>query len=85
MQGRLIFKNDDDKTRAKSQGIKDLNRKYTIEDMVKSDVIFSATGVTTGWMLEGVEIHPEGVTTNSLLMHYSQANVLNIVKNSIMK
>jgi fructose-1,6-bisphosphatase II / sedoheptulose-1,7-bisphosphatase len=85
MQGRLIFKNDDDKTRAKSQGIKDLNRKYTIEDMVKSDVIFSATGVTTGWVLEGVEIHPEGVTTNSLLMHYSQANVLNIVKNSIMK
>lgn len=86
MQGRLIFKNEDDKARAKSQGIKDLYHKYTIEDMIKSDVIFAATGVTTGWMLNGVEVYPDATTaTNSLLMHYSQANVQNIMKNTVAK
>ena len=53
MQGRLLFRNDDEKARAKKWGIKDLNRKYSMLDMAKGDVMFAATGVTSGSMLKG--------------------------------
>src|SRR5690242_19145720 len=54
MQGRLIFRNDDEKGRAAKMGIKDLNRKYSMLDLAKGNVMFAATGVTTGPMLKGV-------------------------------
>ncbi|MDX1580623.1 MAG: class II fructose-bisphosphatase [Alphaproteobacteria bacterium] len=68
MQGRLVFRNDDEKKRARKQGVEDLNRKYTLEEMCSGDVIFSATGVTDGSMLEGVKLIPHGYTTESLVM-----------------
>lgn len=70
MMGRLIFKNPQDKERAISMGIEDLSYKYTIKDMAKgSDIVFSATGVTSGTILDGVRFRSNGnIVTNSLTM-----------------
>ncbi|MCB2081123.1 MAG: class II fructose-bisphosphatase [Rickettsiales bacterium] len=70
MQGRLIFGDDQGQIeRAKRMGITDLNRKYTMEEMARGDVMFAATGVTSGWMLEGVRRFGDNrVTTHSLVM-----------------
>ncbi len=68
IQGRLLFKTDDEKARAAKQGVKDLTRKYNLEDMVSGDVIFAATGVTDGSMLEGVRLIPGGCTTETIVM-----------------
>ncbi len=73
MHGRLYFKgdkvNEEQIERAKAMGIKDLNKIYTIDEMAKGDVMFSATGVTTGWMLHGVRrIGNNGALTHSLVM-----------------
>lgn len=54
-QGRLIFRNADEKTRAKRVGITDLDRKYDLHEMVRADAIFAATGVTNGALLDGVK------------------------------
>ena len=70
IQGRLLFRNDDEKVRARRLGVTDLNRKYTTEEMAKGDVIFAATGVTNGSLLEGVHYLPGGqkYTTSSVVM-----------------
>src|SRR6201989_1662416 len=54
MQGRLLFRNDDERARAAKWGVKDLNRKYSMLDLAPGDGVFAATGVTTGPMLKGV-------------------------------
>jgi hypothetical protein len=53
MQGRLLFRNDDEKGRARRLGITDLNRKYAMMDLAKGDVMFAATGVTDGAHAQG--------------------------------
>ena len=68
MQGRLLFRNDDERARAVRLGIKDFNRIYTMMDMAGGDVMFAATGVTDGAMLEGVRRVPGGITTESIAM-----------------
>jgi len=68
MQGRLLFRNDDEKARARKWGIEDLNRKYHLMDLASGDVIFAATGVTDGSLLKGVHITDEGITTETLTM-----------------
>ena len=68
IQGRLLFRSDDEKARAAKWGVKDLNRKYNLQDMVSGDVIFAATGVTDGSMLEGVRLIPGGCTTETIVM-----------------
>ncbi len=68
IQGRLLFRNDDERGRAQRMGIEDLDRKYDLEDMAGGDVIFAATGVTDGSMLEGVRLIPKGYTTESIVM-----------------
>ncbi|MCK0070531.1 MULTISPECIES: class II fructose-bisphosphatase [Kordiimonas] len=68
MQGRLLFRNDDERARAKKWGIEDLDRKYSMMEMAPGDVIFAATGVTDGSMLEGVHYTPEGITTETITM-----------------
>ncbi len=68
MQGRLLFRNDDEKSRAAKWGIKDLNRKYGLLDLAKGNVMFAATGVTTGAMLKGVRRFHGGAITHSLVM-----------------
>ena len=55
IQGRLVL-DDDEKVRAKKLGIKDFNKKYNIDEMVKGDVIFCATGVTTGDLAKELKI-----------------------------
>ncbi|MBN9589914.1 MAG: fructose-bisphosphatase, class II [Alphaproteobacteria bacterium 64-11] len=76
MQGRLVFRNDDEKARAAKWGISDLNRKYGLMDLVAGDVVFSATGVTDGAMLRGV--HRDGgefITTESVVMRSATGTV----------
>ncbi|MBL4788851.1 MAG: class II fructose-bisphosphatase [Kordiimonadaceae bacterium] len=68
MQGRLLFRNDDERARAYKWGITDLNRLYHLRDLASGDVIFAATGVTEGSLLEGVRYTPEGITTETLTM-----------------
>src|SRR5207237_1956531 len=63
MQGRLVFRNEDERKRAAKWGIKDLNRKYGLLDLVSGDVVFSATGVTNGAMLRGVHRHGDFIPT----------------------
>lgn len=68
IQSRLLFRNDDEKKRARKHGVQDLDRKYTLEELVSGDVIFSATGVTDGSMLQGVRLIPNGYETETLVM-----------------
>ncbi|WP_218574677.1 class II fructose-bisphosphatase [Reyranella sp. CPCC 100927] len=75
MQGRLLFRNDDEKGRAARWGIKDLNRKYSMLDLAKGDVMFAATGVTNGSMLKGVRRFAGGAETHSLVMRSKTGTV----------
>ena len=76
MQGRLLFRNDDEKARAARWGVTDLDRIYKLEDMARGDCIFAATGVTDGSLLEGVHIHKGGcITTESVVMRASSGTV----------
>jgi fructose-1,6-bisphosphatase II / sedoheptulose-1,7-bisphosphatase len=75
MQGRLLFRNDDERGRATRLGIKDFNRKYAMLDMAKGDVMFAATGVTTGAMLRGVRRYGHGAETHSMVMRSKTGTV----------
>ncbi len=75
MQGRLLFRNDDERGRATRMGIADFNRKYSMLDLAKGDVMFAATGVTDGAMLQGVRLSPGGATTHSLIMRSATGTV----------
>ena len=68
MQTRLVFKKDDERARAARLGITDFNRKYQLHELASGDVVFAATGVTDGSMLQGVRVHGQFVTTESILM-----------------
>jgi fructose-1,6-bisphosphatase II / sedoheptulose-1,7-bisphosphatase len=75
MQGRLIFEDDAQIARAKEMGIEDPKRKYGLEDMAKGEVMFAATGVTTGHMLKGVRLTPNGAYTHSIVMRSKTGTV----------
>jgi fructose-1,6-bisphosphatase II / sedoheptulose-1,7-bisphosphatase len=75
MQGRLLFRNDDEKSRAKRWGIEDLNRKYSLTDLASGNVMFAATGVTDGAMLRGVRRWHKGAITHSLVMRSKSGTV----------
>jgi fructose-1,6-bisphosphatase II / sedoheptulose-1,7-bisphosphatase len=75
MQGRLLFRNDDEKQRAGKWGIKDLNRKYGLLDLARGDVMFAATGVTDGSMLRGVRRSATGGSTHSIVMRSKTGTV----------
>jgi fructose-1,6-bisphosphatase II / sedoheptulose-1,7-bisphosphatase len=77
-QGRLIFRNDDEKQRAVRCGIKDFNRKYDLLDLAKGDVMFAATGVTDGTMLRGVRYFAGGIETHSMVMRSKTGTVRRI-------
>jgi fructose-1,6-bisphosphatase II / sedoheptulose-1,7-bisphosphatase len=78
MQGRLLFRNDDERERAKRMGIHDFNRKYALSDMARGNVMFAATGVTDGSMLEGVRRFKGGATTHSIVMRSNTGTVRTI-------
>ena len=76
MQGRLLFRNDDERGRAHRWGIEDLGRIYSMEDMARGDCIFAATGVTDGSLLGGVKRRAGGcVETESIVMRASSGTV----------
>ena len=75
MQGRLLFRNDDEKQRAGKWGIRDLNRKYALLDLAKGDVMFAATGVTDGSMLRGVRRSATAGSTHSIIMRSKTGTV----------
>ena len=75
IQGRLLFRNDDEIGRARRWGIDDLDRIYSLEDMAKGDCIFAATGVTDGSLLDGVHRAKNALTTESIVMRASSGTV----------
>ncbi|MXO88726.1 class II fructose-bisphosphatase [Alteraurantiacibacter aestuarii] len=79
-QGRLIYRNDDERRRAVACGIEQLDRIYSLEDLASGDCIFAATGVTDGSLLNGVKRvrRPDGepiITTQSVVMRASSGTV----------
>ncbi|MCG9916588.1 MAG: class II fructose-bisphosphatase [Phenylobacterium sp.] len=68
-QGRLVFRNSDERMRAERCGITELDKKYDLHEMVRADAIFAATGVTKGVMLDGVRLKNGFVHTHSMVMN----------------
>ncbi len=83
IQGRLVL-NDEEKIRAQKLGINDFKKKYNIEDMVKGDIIFCATGVTNGDLTNGVKDLGNRYEVNTFALHKSK-NINKIVKNTYNK
>ncbi len=75
IQGRLLFRNDEERGLAQRLGILDLDRTYGLEELASGDVIFSATGVTDGSMLRGVRSHAGALTTHSIVMRAKTGTV----------
>lgn len=73
--GKLLFRNEDEKARARKAGITNFDRVYTRDDLVRSDVIFAATGVTNGSLLSGIKREPGWVTTETILMRSKTGSV----------
>jgi len=83
MQIRLVLSNKEEIRRAKNMGVKDINKKYEIEDMIKGDVIFCATGVTDGDILKGIVDKKDSFQASSFVLHKSQKiskKITNIIK-----
>jgi len=74
-QGRLVFRNEDEKARARRLGVDDLERIYDIEDLAEGDVTFTATGVTDGTMLKGVRRVGDRLFTQSIVMRSKSGTV----------
>lgn len=78
-QGRLKFRNEEEKQRAHKMGIKDLNKKYTVDELARGSVMFCATGVTDGPLLKGVKLLPnKQAKTHSLVMRSKTGTVRTI-------
>ncbi|WP_455477634.1 class II fructose-bisphosphatase [Bartonella sp. B41] len=78
MQGRLQLDTEEKIVRAHKMGIDDPNKVYTIEEMAKGDVLFSATGVTDGNMLSGVKFTPHYIQTETIVMRSHTGTIRNI-------
>ena len=70
-QGRFLFKTEKDKARAKKMGIKDLTKKYELNEIIKGDSIFCATGITSGDLVAGIEIQGNDFVSETLVTHKS--------------
>ena len=79
MWGRLLFRNDDEKGRARSAGITDLDRVYSRDELVTADVIFAATGVTNGSIVAGVKREPHYLQTETILMRSKTGSVRRMI------
>src|SRR5438445_7090352 len=75
MQGRLLFRNDDERGRARKLGITDFDRKYKLLDLARGDVMFAATGVTDGTMLRGIRRDRNRGYTHSMVMRSKTGTV----------
>tara|TARA_A100001011_G_scaffold156362_1_gene164824 strand:- start:61 stop:1002 length:942 start_codon:yes stop_codon:yes gene_type:complete len=70
-QGKFLFKTDQDKARAKKMGIKDLNKKYQLNEIVSGDSIFCATGITSGDLVSGIKVDNDEFYSETLITHKS--------------
>ena len=77
-QGRLVFRNNDERARAARWGITELDKKYTLDEIVRADAIFAATGVTNGALLDGVVYKDGHVHTHTLVMNSSTRTVRDV-------
>ena len=84
MQTRLVFQDENERHRAKKIGFKEENSKLNINDMVKGDVIFCATGVTDGDLVKGIRDNGDFFEAETFVLHKS-SNINKIVKNKIRK
>ncbi|MFN7003031.1 MAG: class II fructose-bisphosphatase [Roseinatronobacter sp.] len=75
LYGRLLFRNEDERDRARRAGIEDFDKVYTRDEMITGDVIFAATGVTDGSIVGGIKTEPGWVTTDTLLMRSKTGSV----------
>jgi fructose-1,6-bisphosphatase II / sedoheptulose-1,7-bisphosphatase len=82
IQGRLLPMKDEERVRAEKMGISDINRKFRLEDMASGDVVFSATGVTDGSLLDGVRFRGDFAETESVVMR-SKTGTVRRVKTSL--
>ena len=73
--GKLMFRNDDERARARKAGITNFDRVYTRDDLVRGDVIFAATGVTQGSILHGIQREAEYITTETILMRSKTGSI----------
>ena len=80
-QGRFLFKTDEDINRAKKMGITDLNKKYNLNEIVRGESIFCATGITTGDIVNGVKLENGKFITETLVTHKN--SMINIVKKEV--
>ncbi len=78
MQGRLKPRNEREVERAQKMGIKDINKKFSIDDLARGDVMFAATGVTDGDYLKGVHFFSGGATTQSVVMR-SKSRTIRVI------
>ena len=77
-QGRLVFRNADERSRAERWGITQLDKKYDLHEIVRADTIFAATGVTDGALLDGVKFKDGFVHTHTLVMNSSTRTVRDV-------
>ncbi len=75
IQARLLFRNDDEKARAEKWGVTDLDRKYATSDLAKGKILFAATGVTSGSLLDGIAKVPGEAWTHSVVMESETSSV----------
>jgi len=74
-KGRLLFRNDEERARARRWGVEDLDKIYDLTELAKGDCIFAATGVTDGSLLQGVKRRSTRMTTESVVMRASSGTV----------
>ena len=70
-QGRFLFKSEKEKSRAINMGIKNLNKKYELNEIVSGDSIFCATGITSGDLVDGIKIENDEFISETLITHKS--------------
>ena len=75
MQSRLVINNSDEESRARKMGIENLDRLYTLNELVSKDVIFSASGVTDGSMLKGVKFMDNKVSVETIVMRSTTGTI----------
>ena len=80
--GKLLFRNEEERARARKAGITNFDRVYTRDDLVRGDVIFAATGVTNGSLLAGIKREPRMVTTETILMRSKTGSVRRVLYRS---
>ena len=78
-QGRFLFKTDDDIKRAKKMGIKELDKKYELNEIISGDSIFCATGITSGDLVKGIKLIDNKYSSETLVTH-KNSNTKKVIK-----